>query len=208
MAQKLLVQKELESKEMLHREEIKQWQTETEKLLEERDRQLEKEKKARHWEKEKLQQGIQQREAQVNALEQKLSQQRTKAELQREAFLNEPICNKINDSIRNLYITARDGASQNVILSDRDKAELKEAVLKHYENFENVLMSMYPRMNKEDLLLCQLYLLGLDERQIAVLRCKTYSAIKKHASKLKGLLRIEESLSDFVMKTMSYQQPK
>ena len=202
--QEEIKRKALEEAEKLHEQSLLQQRTETETLLEQKDRQLEKEKKARQREKERLQQGLRQREEQVNALEKVLNQQREEAELRREAFLKETICCKINDSVRSLYITAREGSRKNVTLTKEDSDALRDAVLRHYENFESFLLSKNPKMNKDDIQLCQLYLLGLDERQIAVLQCKTYSAIKKRAAVLKGSMGIVESLSAYILKFSTF----
>lgn len=84
--------------------------------------------------------------------------------------------------------------------SESDAVELGKAILTHYNDFESLLLGKYPKMSKDDLQLCQLYLLGLDERQIAVIQCKSYSAIKKRANTLKELLGINESLSSYILK--------
>ena len=171
----------------------------------EANRELEKERAARNMEKKKLQQGIQQREEQVRTLEKALNQQREMSELRCQAFLKEAICSKINDSVRSIHITAREGTRKNVALSEDDAAALHEAVLRHYKNFDSVLLSKNPKMGKDDFQLCQLYLLGLDERQIAALQCKSYSAIKKRAATLKELLGIDESLPDYLLKPSTFQ---
>ena len=198
--------KAFEEAEKQHELMLQQQQTEAETLLEEKERQLEKERKARQREKEKLQQGLQQRENQVSALEKALGSQREEAELRREAFMNEAICRKINDSVRSLHITARNSHEKYVSFTEEDAAALKAAVLKHYGNFESVLMGKYPKLSNDDLQLCQLYLMGLDERQIAVLQNKSYSAIKKRANTLKGLLGLDENLSAYLLKSSSFQK--
>lgn len=136
----------------------------------------------------------------MSILEKTLTQLREENETRRDAFLKEAICQKINDSIREIHITARDGAQENIVLTTQDADALREAVLKHYEGFDTFLISKYPKIRKDDLQICHLYLLGLDERQIAVLKCKTYSAIKKRANTLASLLKIEGSLQDFLLK--------
>jgi hypothetical protein len=68
-----------EEAEKQHELTLQRQQTEAETLLGEKERQLEKERKAHLREKEKLQQGLQQREEQVSALEKDLSQQREEA---------------------------------------------------------------------------------------------------------------------------------
>ena len=203
-------QKALEESAKRHEEELRRQQAEVAKKIEEKDRRHEEEvrrvQEAVNKEKEILQQGLQQREEQVNALEKALNQQREEAELRREAFLKEAICCKINESVRNLYITAREGSRTNVALTDEDSSNLRNAVSRHYENFEATLLSKNSKMSKDDLQLCQLYLLGLDERQIAVLQCKTYSAIKKRANTLKTLMGLEGSLSAYIATMFTFQQ--
>ena len=177
---------------------------EIEKTKKRHEEELDAERIAYQNEQEALHRSLQEREEQVDALEKALYLQREEAELRREAFLKEAICCKINDSVRSLYITAREGARKNVTLTEEDSSALREAVSRHYENFESFLLSKNPKMSKDDIQLCQLYLLGLDERQIAVLQCKTYSAIKKRAAVLKGSIGIAESLSAYILKFSTF----
>ena len=200
------LRKAFEEAKKQHELTLQQQQSETETLLEEKERQLEKERRARQREKEKLQLGLHQREEQVSALEKALGQQREEAELRREAFMNEAICCKINDSIRSLRITARNSHEKYVSFTEEDAAALKAAVLKHYGNFEAVLLGKYPKMGNDDLQICQLYLMGLDERQIAVLQNKSYSAIKKRANSLKNLLGLDENLQAYILKFPFFQE--
>ena len=120
--------------------------------------------------------------------------------------MKEAICCKINDSIRGQGITARNTHKKSVSFTEEDAAALKTAVLRHYENFESTLLGKYPKLSKNDLQLCQLYLMGLDERQIAVLQNKSYSAIKKRANTLKDLMGLDESLPVFLLKSSSFQE--
>ncbi len=177
---------------------------EIEKTKKRHEEELETERLAYQTEQEALRQSLQQQEAKIHALENTLSLQRIEAELQREEFLKESVCGKINDSIRNLHITAREGSKKIVTLTEEDALALKEAVLRHYPNFEAVLLSKNPKLGTDDLLLCYLYLLGLDERQIAALMCKTYSAIKKRAKALRDSMTLEEPLSDYILRFSTF----
>ena len=175
-------------------------QSDAERVLREKQRQLEKEKNARQRDIEKHRQDILQKEEHLRTLESALNHQRTEANLRRQAFLQEAVCVRINDSVRNQHITARNSSRKSVPFSESDAVELGKAILTHYNDFESLLLGKYPKMSKDDLQLCQLYLLGLDERQIAVIQCKSYSAIKKRANTLKELLGINESLSSYILK--------
>jgi len=155
------------------------------KKMEEKDRQIEKAKNAHQKEKKKLQQA--------------LTQQRTATELRRESFLSEPICRSIHNRLQGVHITAREGSRETVPFSEEDAANLRKAVLNHYEGFESYFSSKCPTISQDDLILCRMYLLGLDERQIAVLQSKTYSAVKKRADKLKAQLGAGDDLRSFVL---------
>lgn len=143
-------------------------------------------------------------EKQLIASKKDLSLQRKSVELQRESFLRETVCRSISDRVRNIHITAREASKYNVKLTEEDIVALKEAVMSHYQNFDVFLLSKNPKLSKDDFLLCYLYLLGLDERQIAVLMCKTYSAIKKRANVLKSTLAIEGNLSEYILNYSNY----
>ena len=190
----------LVAESIMHKRHQKEYKEREKRLQAEADNALEKERAARTRERVGLQQSIIQQNEKVSILEKTLTQLREENETRRDAFLKEAICQKINDSIREIHITARDGAQENIVLTTQDADALREAVLKHYEGFDTFLISKYPKIRKDDLQICHLYLLGLDERQIAVLKCKTYSAIKKRANTLASLLKIEGSLQDFLLK--------
>ena len=200
--------KTLEENRQKQEKELRKQQEEARMAWKRHEEELESVRIALKSEQEALRQSLLKQEEQVDILEKALVQQREDAELRREAFLNEDICRKINDSIRNIHITAREGTRANVILSKEDAVSLREAVLRHYANFESVLLSKNPKMNHSDLQLCQLYLLGLDERQIAVLLCKTYSAIKKRANALKESMGITGNLSDYILKISALGKAK
>ena len=178
---------------------------EIEETKKRQEREFESERLAYQKERETLRQSLQQSEARINALESALRLRRTEAELRREAFLKEPVCGKISDSVKGIYITAREGSKQNVVLSDDEIVALKEAVLRHYPNIQTVLLAKNPRLGRDDLLLCHLYLLGMDERQIGALMCKTYSAIKKRVVVLKRFFALDGRLSDYILHLSTFE---
>ena len=109
----------------------------------------------------------------------------------RESLIREPVCKDIISKVGHLNLSARDNYfTYDLALSNDVIASLHSAVLKHSENFDTILLSKCPNLNNNDLLLCYLLLLGLNEKQIAVLRNRTYSAIKKQIDK------IEKQLND------------
>ena len=182
-AQKDLSEKEIEKTKKRHEEEL-----ETERL-------------AYHKEQEALRQNLQQREAQVSALEKILEQQSEEAAKQRAAFLDEEICQSILDLLHGKHITSRDTSFQHGIgLKEEDFKQLKDAVERHYKGFDNMLLSQCASLKQSDLTLCHLHLLGLNEGEIGALKDRTYSAIKKQNENLQEKIGVEEDIASYILR--------
>jgi hypothetical protein len=91
-----------------------------------------------------------------------------------------------------------------VTFSEQDAAALLKAVRRHYRSFDTLLSSKNPAMSEDDLLLCRLLLLGLNERQVSVLMFKSYSAVKKHVNRLEKALKIQGGLADFILQITGF----
>ena len=188
-----------------HEEELKAQKDRSEKEIEKtkkrHEEELEAERLAYQKEQEALRQNLQQREAQVSALEKALDQQREEAAKQRAAFLDEEICQSILDLLHGKHITSRDTSFQHGIgLKEEDFKQLKDAVERHYKGFDNMLLSQCPNLKQSELTLCHLHLLGLNEGEIGALKDRTYSAIKKQNENLQEKIGVEEGLSAYVLK--------
>ncbi len=186
--EELRVQKDLSEKEI-------------EKTKKRHESELEAERLAYQKEQEALRQSLRQREEQVNALETAMVQQREKAERRREAFLKEPICQRINELLHGRHITTRDTSFKHeaIALKEEDYKQLKEAVERHYAGFDNALLSRCPSLRHSDLALCHLHLMGLGEGEIAALRSRTYSGIKKQNESLQEKLGVKEDIASYIM---------
>ena len=122
------------------------------------------------------------------------------SEIRREALLKEPVCKKIFETVGNLHVSARDNYyTYKLALSDEMAAELHAAVLKHSERFDAILLDRCPKLKQDNLMLCYLLLLGLDKKQVAVLKGRSYYAINKQINNVKKLLNIDKDLSDYIM---------
>ena len=188
-----------------HEEELRvqkdQSEKEIEKTKKRHEEELETERLAYQKEQEALRKNLQQREAQVSALEKVLEQQSEESAKQRAAFLDEEICQSILDLLHGKHITSRDTSFQHGIgLKEEDFKQLKDAVERHYKGFDNMLLSQCPSLKQSDLTLCHLHLLGLNEGEIGALKDRTYSAIKKQNENLQEKIGVEESLSEYVLK--------
>ena len=186
--EELRVQKDLSEKEI-------------EKTKKRHEEELETERLAYQKEQEALRQNLQQREAQVSALEKVLEQQSETAAKRRAAFLNEEICQRILDLLHGKHITSRDTSFQHGIgLKEEDFKQLKVAVERHYKGFDNMLLSQCPSLKQSDLSLCHLHLMGLNEGEIGALKDRTYSAIKKQNENLLEKLGVDENISAYVLR--------
>ena len=197
--------KVLEETEQEHEKELRLWQAEADKTLEETEKkheeELEIERLAHQKKQEALQQNLQEREAHVNVLEKALNQQRKEAEQRRMAFMKEPICEAILNKAKSKQITTRDVAHElGIALKDEDIERLGEAVAKHYDGFDHVLLSQCPSLKHGYLALCHLHLLGLSESEIAALKNVSYSAIRKQNENLQEKLGVDENISAYVLR--------
>ena len=189
-----------------HEEELRAQRDLSEKEIEKtkkrHEEELEASRLAYQKEREALRQNLRQREEQVNALETAMVQQREEAARRREAFLKEPICQHINELLHGRHITTRDTSFKHeaIALKEEDYKQLKEAVERHYAGFDNALLSRCPSLRHSDLALCHLHLMGLGEGEIAALRSRTYSGIKKQNESLQEKLGVKGSMAELVLR--------
>ena len=187
-----------------HEEELKKQKDQSDKEIEQTRQRHEAELEAERWayqkDREELQLSLQLSKRNVNTLQEELGRKRTDAEGHYEAFLKEPVCVKINDAVRDLQITTRKPyTSYRVNFDDETLTQFGQIVSAYYGEVKPALLCLYPSIAQEDLLLCYLYLLGMENKQIAVVRQREYSTVRKQAGELKRRLGIEESVRDYVL---------
>ena len=198
-------QQKVEEMVKRHEEELKLQKDQSEQEIvqtkKRHEAELEAERNAYQKEREELERSLQQSKENVSALQEELGRKRTDAAEHYAAFLKEPVCVKINSLVRDLNITTRKPYSHyHISLDNETIAQLSEAVTAHYGELKPALQCHYPGIGHEDLLLCYLYLLGLSNKQIAVLRQRDYSTVRKQAKELMGKLRIDETVREYVLR--------
>ena len=183
-----------------HEQEIRFWQAETEKTRKRHEEELESERLAYRTEQEALRKSLKQHEERVKELETKHEHYHSEVVQQELAFSNEPICRKIKDSISDLHLTARSnyGDYYYVKLDKADSVALGEAVARHFPNFRTILRSLLPKIDSKDLLMCYLYLLHLNNQQIAVLQQCHNSTIHRRSEQLQKDLKTNVPLPEFI----------
>ena len=135
-------------------------------------------------------------------LEKEIIRKRSTTELHIECFLNEPVCRKINNTICDIPASARSNYSNYTYLKLDEVTiiELGEAVTKHFPNLKTRLISNDIKLKKDDLLLCYLYLLGLNNSQIALLRQCNFATVCRQANRLKKSFTGCKDLPSFIKK--------
>lgn len=197
-------QQKMEEMMKRHEAELKLQKDQSDKEIEQtrqrHEAELEAERLAYQKEREELQLSLQLSKRNVNTLQEELGRKRTDAEGHYEAFLKEPVCVKINDAVRDLQITTRKPyTNYRVNFDDETLAQFGLVVSAYYGEVKPALLCLYPSIAQEDLLLCYLYLLGMENKQIAVVRQREYSTVRKQAGELRRRLGIEESVRDYVL---------
>jgi len=114
-------------------------------------------------------------------------------------YLDEPICKHIlavcNDKSNPIKSTITISAYANIALSDLQKAQLKDAAMRHYGQLFETLKQQHPELKEKDLFFCYLCLLGLDNVQIAVLQQNSISTIWDRENRLKKIFGSDDKVS-------------
>ena len=120
-----------------------------------------------------------------------------KPETQAASFAEEPICRLIMERVNEgqfkskvSYLDYSDYA-----LSKEQITALREATDRHFGQFTIRLAKAYPDLTKSDLNYCCLYLLDLNDADIAALMQRAYNTVSDRSRKLKTLFGSEEPLS-------------
>ena len=136
-------------------------------------------------------------------MEQKLEQKRQKSDIQFAAFLDEPVCKRIKTTVNSIGVSPRVNCADypQMKLDTETIAILDEAVVKHFPNYKQHLLSLDSKLKQNDVLLCNLYLLGLNNNQISVLTQNHYTTIFRKTKRLEQSLDDGVTLSEFLQKT-------
>ena len=116
-----------------------------------------------------------------------------------EIFLEEDICKEILALVegRILKREAKSIDNQDVWLNKQQLLELSAAVERHFSGFREILVNKYPRIDKE-ISQCYLYLLNLNDVQIAAVLGCDYTTIHRHSTKLKKVFGTEKEFPVYI----------
>ena len=115
-------------------------------------------------------------------------------------FLKEDICQEIIASFKGKHIKreAKSNDYPELFLTESQLVQLSTTVEKNFSGFGKLLADMYPKIRQDELNQCMLYLVGMDDAQIAAILHCDYSTIKKRSSKLRKAFGTDKELKVFV----------
>ena len=120
-------------------------------------------------------------------------------------FKREDICMSIVTALcgKQIKREAKSGDYPELHLNNAQLYDLSVAVEKHFCGFEKTLTDLYPKINRNAINQCLLYLLDLDDVQIASLLSCDYSTVKRRSTKLKQVFGTEKELRQFIREFVS-----
>ena len=207
-SKRLLRDRQAEAEKMMdrHKEELEHLQNQSEKEMEQMQNrhrhELEQERKNHDRERKSLLLQLKKREDETKSLMEDLGRHRMEAEQKKKTFSNEEVCRAIVDSVCDLSLSARSryGDYYRLALDEATGVSLGEAVARNFPEFKSQMSVLFPKINAKDLQMCYLYLLDLNNQQIAVLQQRNNSTLYRHVEKLQNSIKSDIPLSDFVRK--------
>ena len=116
------------------------------------------------------------------------------------AFMEEPICQAIVRSVQgqNIKRLATPKAFPELVLSDAQLQQLSMAADRHFVPIETLLEQHGLKAKPTLVNLCHLYLLGMDEKQAAILLNRDYSSVKRYEKTIKTAFNTQQNMVAFM----------
>ena len=116
------------------------------------------------------------------------------------AFMEEPVCQEIIQSIQgqNIKRLATPKAFPELVLTDAQLQQLSLLATRYFGPMD-LLLEKHDLKAKPALVnLCHLYLLGMDEKQAAILLNRDYSSVKRYEKTLKTAFNTQQNMVAFM----------
>ena len=107
---------------------------------------------------------------------------------------NDPFCRHLMNRFAETDIVTTNHSYDyaQLALSKKEERQLADTIEKYCPNLNNRIAKLHPEMGKNDLVICQYFLLGFTEPQIAVLLQKSFSAIWRNSNRIKGIMGCQD----------------
>lgn len=167
----------------------------------ENERQLETERQTHRMQQSALSGRLKQSNIELKELRKSLESARPKDIQQQEVvgkYSDEAICQYIikvcHDKHNPIKSTVPISAYADIALDYAQKAQLKQAAIRHYGDLFEKIKQQHPSLKEKDFLYCYLCLLGLDNGQIAVLLQHSSSTIWERERRLKKIFGSDDKI--------------
>ncbi len=123
------------------------------------------------------------------------------------AFIEEPVCQDIIQSVQgqNIKRLATPKAFPELVLTDAQLQQLNMLATKYFGPMDSLFEKHGLKAKPTLVNLCHLYILGMDEKQAAILLNRDYSSVKRYEKTLKTAFNTEENLVAFLRNAVSKQ---
>lgn len=118
------------------------------------------------------------------------------------SFAEEPICRLIMERVNEGQFKSKVDylVYKNYALTKEQLLTLREVVNGHFDEFTTRIKKEYPSLTKGDIDYCCLYLLGLNNADIAAMMQRAFNTVCERDRKLKAIFGSEEPLSNTLRK--------
>ena len=126
------------------------------------------------------------------------------------SFVEEPVCRLIMERVKEGQFKSQMDCTiyKSYALTKDQIMDLNKAVNLHFDGFAVRLKKAYPQLTDSDINYCSLYLLGLNDADIAALMQKAYPTVSQRSRKLKTIFGSDTSLPitlhNFANNNLSY----
>ena len=113
------------------------------------------------------------------------------------SFVDSPICCQILDKVQKHVIKSniKHVQYEKLALSKKEVLELRKAADDHMGRFTHRLKECYADLTYDDITLCCLYLLGLNDAEISALIQKSYSTMYERRKRISRVINQKGDLS-------------
>ena len=190
-----------------HEKELRQWQAEAEKVLEERDMRhaasIEAERQTHRMEQAAISGRLKRKNQEVRELKSQIRRQKelvAKAE-PAPSFAEEPVCRLVMERVNDGRFKAKIDCEiyKQYALDKQQLLDLRVAVDRHFSQFTLRLRKAYPKLTQIDIDYCCLYLLNLTYADVSALMQRAYNTVVERDSKIKKVLGSEKPLPVILM---------
>ncbi|MBQ0130103.1 MAG: hypothetical protein KBT57_09740 [bacterium] len=161
---------------------------------------MEKQRQAHQAQQNALSGRLKQSNQEIRELKEQIKQQdnlSAKAEAA-PTFAEEPICRLIVERVNEGQFKAKVDYSvyKDSALDKQQLLDLRLATDRHFNQFTVRLKQAYPKLTNGDLDYCCLYLLGLNDADIAALMQRAYNTVTERSTKLRNVFGSENNISN------------